>query len=107
MALTLVHTAIYNVCHSEMTIVFDKRQRARISLPLRLRVQICTSLFQLFNVTGAKIRQCIMKASRGPPKETRLAFCVVNLLLLLTYEHCLDETSKEIPFESDDAESGA
>lgn len=81
---------------------------ARISLPLRLRAQICTSLFQLFEVTGAEIHRRIKKALRGPKKE-RLAFYVVNWLLMLTYEHSLDQTSREaslIVFESDVAKSG-
>jgi hypothetical protein len=90
-----------------MTVVFDKRQRARISLPLRIRTQICKSLFQLFQITGAEIHHAIKKDLRHSKKE-RLAFCVVNRLLMLTYEHCHDQTSREaaLPVLEEVAKSG-
>lgn len=99
MNLTLTLTSIYNICHSKLKLVFEKRPEAPSYVCPQLRAQLCAPLFQMFEEIGVKVQERLIKAiseGRGPAEETLLAVFIVIWLLVLIYDHSLNQTNNAI-----------
>jgi hypothetical protein len=98
-ALTLTLTSIYNVCHSKLMLVFEKMPKAPSHICPPLRAQLCAPLFQRFEEVGVEIQDHLIKAiyqGHGPTGENLLALFIIIWLLVLIYDHSLNQTNNAI-----------
>jgi hypothetical protein len=93
-ALALIHTSIYNLCHSKLSVVLENQYEAVFRVCPRLRTQLFGPLFlETGQELLAKLKEAV-GMFRHRLKEQHLPLCLVMWMLMLMYLHCDLQTEK-------------